>query len=94
MRPNDNPDTWLSTADPFFAWLFERCGRSFWLYVPAIVVFGALGFVAFVLGMAWLLQLFDAHSWGPEAFAYSAAVLLGLVILSVVIPSLMHLIRR
>jgi hypothetical protein len=55
MRPNNSP---FETADPFFRWLYERCGRSDILASLIILVVGALAFVGSIVFMGLLLSLY------------------------------------
>jgi len=56
MRPNDNP---FETADPFFHWLYVRCGRSGLLTSLIIVALGGVILVGSIVVMGLLLRVIN-----------------------------------
>jgi len=91
MHPNNNP---FETAGPLFRELYHWSGQSAVLTSLLILGIGAVAMVGSLLGMALVLGFVDGHGWGPDAFAYVAVGLLGLVIASVLLPALARIIRQ
>ena len=56
MRPNDNP---FEHSDPFFHWLYVRCGRSDLLTSLIILALGGLLLLGSIVFMGLLLRVID-----------------------------------